>query len=129
MTRGCDQYKNYVDSPFSHGLLHITNENSIFDDWKYKDLISWHRYTNSNGVILEFFPDNYTVKNKNIEYKLPLPNTIDEFIINMYMLKIDLYWQNKIYYSFEPKDVLGKDDIRSYYEYILEKMDKSYELI
>jgi hypothetical protein len=80
-------------------------------------------------VILEFFPDNYTVKYKNNEYKLPIPNTIDEFIINMYMLKIDLYWQNKIYYTFEPKDILARDDIRSYYEYILAKMDKSYELI
>lgn len=129
MTRGCNQYKNYVDSPFSHNLLESISDNGIFDGWKYKDLVSWSRYTNEDNVMLEFYIDYYVIKVKNNEFRLPIPNTINEFIIDMYRLNINLYWLNKINWMFEPKDVLCTQDIKEYYVNILAKMEKSFELI
>ena len=129
-TRGSEKYEQFIEAPFSHLTLKgIDDELGIFDEWKFKDLINWVRYTNTDGVILEFYPDNYIIKNKNNEFKLPLPNTINQFIIDMHRLNIRLFWHDRMFFKFEPRDFLSKSDVREYYELLLNRMNKSYELI
>lgn len=127
MTRGNDQYKKYIDQDFSHQMLQTIND-GIFDDWKYKDLGGWVKYVNSDGINLEFYPAHYIVKLKNNDYKLPLPVTINEFIIDMNRLNIDLFYTFSIYDIFEPRDILQPSDIKEYYVILLERMNKSFEL-
>ena len=127
MTRGNDQYKIYVDQDFSHQMLQTIND-GIFDDWKFKDLSGWFKYSNSDGINLEFYPSHYVIKAKNNEYKLPLPVTINEFIIDMNRLNINIFYTFRIYDIFEPRDILQQSDIKEYYVILLEKMNKSYEL-
>lgn len=124
LTRGNENYKTYVEKAFSIQTL----LDNLFDDWKYKDMLSWHKFYNLDNVILEIYSEYYIIKKDNIEYKLPVPNTIDEFIIDMYRLKVNLFWIDEIDNLFEPRDFLSIVNIKEYYSKLLEKMNKSYEL-
>jgi len=127
LTRGNTKYKDYVDQLFNHSLLDSYNE-GIFDEWKHKDLMGWHRYT-SDKVTIEFYPSHYIIKNVDLEYKLPIPRTLDEFIGDMHRLNVKIYWKNTIESLFEPRDFICVDETKDYYQLLLEKMNKSYELI
>ena len=128
MTIGDKQYKNYVNSPFSHNILNSISDEGLFDDWKFKNLGNWCRYNKDNDII-EFYVDHYVVKTNNVDYKLPIPQTIDQFLNDMNRLNIKIIWLNKILTLFEPKIILSKNNIESYYRYLLKKMNKSYELL
>lgn len=135
-TIGSEKFKKFLALPFTKDMLYPINGDKscelLFDCWKYKEMITWQRFTNDDKIILEFYPSYYTIK-KDItntgNYILNIPRTIDDFINDMNRFAVQLYWTSWIDLNFEPKDYLAVDDIKKYYVSLLSKMGKSYELI
>jgi hypothetical protein len=99
--------------------------NSCFDGW----IKTANLYKNSDGCILEFYSNHYTIKvGKHIQYELSLPKTISDFINDMHRLNIQLYWTQWIDDNFEPKEYLNVNEIEEYYRNLLGRMGKSHEL-
>jgi hypothetical protein len=133
-TIGSEKFKEFLTTPFSIDMLYpVLNENSIetlFNEWKCKNMLSWYRFINESKIILEFYPNNYKLKkvDGNITYQMNLPITINDFINDMYRYEVQLYWSDYIEKMFEPKDYLNKDEIYNYYTNLLNRMGKSQEL-
>jgi hypothetical protein len=127
-TNGDVEFGDFISQVFTHDMLYNKEDNEIFDEWRGKDMGNWNKYTNDDGVVLEFYPNSYTI-NKGEKTTLPLPHTINDFINDMYKYDIKLYWSSLILKKFNPQQFLNKNDIRKYYEDLLERMDKSHELI
>ncbi len=135
-TVGSERFKKFLDQPFNPNILARNNsvEDSttiLFDGWKYKNMLSWYKFTNDDGHILEFYADYYIVKKKNNNdksYTLSLPPTINDFINDMNRLDIRLYWSDWIDINFEPKEYLHKNKIYDYFINLLGRMGKSNEL-
>jgi len=114
-------------------LYPVFNEKSsdtIFEGWKGKDMLSWHKFTNDEGFILEFYPDYYLVKKikGNANYRLALPKDVNDFLNDMNRFGIEIYWSQWIDDNFEPKEYMHKDEISNYFTDLLARMGKSHEL-
>lgn len=136
LTTGSEKFKNFLSTPFTLDMLYpIYGDKScetLFYDWRGKNMINWYKFTNDDKIILEFYPKYYMVKKdvqNSITYTLSIPKTIDEFINDMYRLGIDLYWTNWIDFNFEPKEYLQVNEIKPYFEELLGKMGKANELL
>lgn len=135
LTTGSERFKKFLSTPFTLDMLYpIYNDKScdtLFDGWRGKDMINWHKFTNDNKIILEFYPKYYTIR-KDVQnsatYMLSVPETINEFINDMYRFGIEIYWTAWIDFNFEPKEYLHADEIKSYFENLLGKMGKANEL-
>jgi len=135
-TVGNESFKEFLNTPFTLDMLYpIYGEKScetLFDGWREKNMLTWNRFTNDDKIILEFYPNYYIVK-KDVanaaNYRLSLPNTINEFINDMNRFGIQLYWTDFIDEIFEPQDYLHVDEIKPYYVRLLDKLGKSNELI
>ena len=110
---------------------------TLFVGWKGKDMLSWHRFTNEEKYVLEFYATYYIItkesvsfkaSDEKIKYRLPLPRDINDFICDMNRFGIQLYWTEWIDNNFEPKDYLDKNDIEKYYNDLLIKMGKINEI-
>ena len=121
-TIGDEKFKEFLTREFKTDML-----NTLFADWREKDMISWKRFTNGDDVRLEFYADNYVVKKGDV--KLSLPKTINDFINDMQRFEVELYWTIWIDENFEPKQYLHLNEIEDYYRDVLGKMDKSKELL
>lgn len=127
-TFGYEKYLKFINQPFSINNLHL--EPIYFKDWRYKNMGEWVKLTNDNNIVLEFYPTQYNIiipKSNKITLSLPL--TINDFINDMCRNNVQLYWSNWMDINFEPKEYLHKDKIRTYFENMLEIMEKSYELM
>lgn len=135
---GSERFKNFLAQPFKFNQLcslenisnvKITHQN-FFDGWRAKDMNTWIRYTNDDGVILEVFSNYYNLKKsgKDVIYKLTLPSTINNFIDVMNRFDVQLYWNAWIDENFEPKEYLNVENIKQYFVDLLAKLDKSNEL-
>lgn len=136
LTMGSERFKNFISTPFTLDMLYpIYGDKScetLFDGWRGRDMINWYKFTNDDKVILEFYPKYYTVKidiQNSITYTLSIPQTIDDFINDMYRFDIKLYWTLWIDFNFEPKEYLQKTKIKQYFEELLGKMGKGNELL
>jgi len=133
-TRGSERFKNFLTVPFTIDMLYpVFNEKSsdtIFEGWKGKDMLSWHKFTNDEGFILEFYPDYYLVKKikGNANYRLALPKDVNDFLNDMNRFGIEIYWSQWIDDNFEPKEYMHKDEISNYFTDLLARMGKSHEL-
>ncbi|MDA3780962.1 MAG: hypothetical protein PF487_12195 [Bacteroidales bacterium] len=134
-TRGSEKFKEFLASPFKIDMLYQFNDQStetLFEDWRGKDMINWHKFTNDDYT-LEFYPTYYTLKkNKpldSIKYMMSIPKTIDDFINDMDRFGVELYWTNWIDQNFEPKEYLSINKIKTYFTDLLTKMGKSEELL
>jgi hypothetical protein len=134
-TSGSEKYKNFLALPFTIDMLYpVFNEKScetLFDDWRGKNMVNWYKFTNEDKVVLEFYPTYYTViKNvpNAIKYMLSIPRTINDFINDMDRFGVQLYWTNWIDINFEPKEYLNSEEIKAYFVDLLGKMGKSNEL-
>lgn len=131
-TKGSEKFKEFLAQPFSFDqLCELKSDTQIFfDGWRAKDMNTWVRYTNDDGVILEVFSGYYNLKksNKDSTYRLTYPQTINKFIEDMNRFSIQLYWNVWIDENFEPKEYLHVDDIKPYFVDLLAKLDKSNEL-
>lgn len=134
-TIGDEQFKKFLLQKFKIDMLYpVFGDNSVdtlFTDWRGKDMLSWHRFTNGDDIVLEFYPENYIIKGggKKMAYELSLPESINDFINDMRRFGVQLYWSTWIDENFEPKQYLQQDEIEIYYRELLGKMDKSQELL
>jgi hypothetical protein len=141
-TLGGEKYKQFLTIPFTIDMLYPVfgdkSTNLLFDGWRGKDMMNWHRFINDNKIVLEFYPTYYTISKEqptfkatpsSIKYMLSIPKTIDDFINDMYRFNVELYWTNWIDENLEPKDYLHVDKIKDYYADLLGKMGKSHELL
>jgi hypothetical protein len=134
MTIGDEDFKKFLSQVFTLDMLYpIFNEKSVetlFADWRGKDMLSWHKFTNGDSVVLEFYPDYYFLKKsgKDIAYQLGVPRTLDEFINDMYRYEIELYWTMWVDENFVPMQYLHREQIGTYFADLLKKMDKSQEI-
>lgn len=133
---GNEKYKKFLDMPFTIDMLYpVFNEKScdtLFDGWHEKNMLTWHRFTNDEKHILEFYPNYYIVRKdvaNTIKYMLSLPKTLNKFINDMDRFGIQLYWTDKIDELFEPKDYLNENEISNYYSDLLSRLGKSHELL
>lgn len=135
-TSGSEKFKQFLTTPFSIDMLYPVfgdkSTNLLFDGWRGKDMIHWHKFTNDNKYVLEFYASHYIIRKESgdsIKYMLSIPKTIEDFISDMNRFEIQIYWTDWIDQNFEPKDYLHVDEIRDYYAKLLGKMGKGHELL
>lgn len=135
-TTKSEKFKKFLAQSFKIDMLYpVFNDKSgetLFDCWRGKDMLNWHRFIDDFDTKLEFYPTHYTIKKNGkdtIEYMLSIPETINDFINDMTRFGIELYWTEYIDLNFEPKDYLAIDEIRPYFEELLGLMGKSHELL
>lgn len=134
-TKGSKRFKEFLAKPFKIDMLYPVSDESVetlFEDWRGKDMINWYKFT-SDEYTLEFYPTYYAlIKNKSNDtkpYMMSIPETIDDFINDMNVFGVQLYWTNWIEQNFEPKDYLPTNEIKIYFSDLLIKMGKSDELL
>ena len=132
-TTGDEKYKDFINQAFNVESLSskFTTGLIFFSGWYGKDLGEWKSVRNDDGVVLEFYPSYYTIKlpKETTKYTIPLPETIDMFITDMFRYNIQLYWNDWIDTYFEPKQYLPQNEIKDYFVNLLKIMDKSHELL
>ena len=135
-TTGSEKFKEFLTKPFTLDMLYpVFNDQScetLFENWRGKNMINWHRFSNDDKIILEFYPTYYTVRKDvkdAITYMLSLPTTINDFINDMKRFGVQLYWTEWVDQNFEPKEYLRVDKIKDYWIDLLAKMGKSHELL
>lgn len=130
---GSERFKEFLATPFTVDMLYpVFNDKScetLFDDWRGKNMVNWYKFSNGDKIILEFFPTYYSVKRDKIVYMLALPETLNDFINDMDRFGIQLYWSEWIDNNFEPKEYLERDEIHQYFVELLGRMGKSHELL
>ena len=126
-TKGCDKFHEFVKQPFACSQLYDINE-KIFDGWKGRDMINWIVCKNSDNVIIEFYPDKYTIKSKST-YTLPLPPTIDVFLSDMDRIGIDMFWSAHIVNEQCPRNIMKTTEIQQYYVDLLTRIEKGFEIM
>lgn len=133
-TNYSDRFKKYLNKEFSVDYLlpdFIDKKHeTIFDGWVGKDMGSWYKFYNDTHT-LEFYNTTYKIKNnKNGEiFEMPIPLTILNFINDMERFEIPLFWSNWIDINFEPFEYLCREQIIEYFTKLLDKLDKSHELV
>lgn len=134
-TMGSKKFKEFLTKTFMMDMLYpVIGESSVttlFDGWHGKNMINWFKFTNEDGLVLEFYPEGtYIIKSKNGKtYQLKTPKTIDDFINDMIRFNIPIYWNNWIDDNFEPKDYMRFDEIKPYFSDLLTRMGKGHELL
>jgi hypothetical protein len=135
-TTGSEKFKEFLAKPFTLDMLYpVFNDQScetLFEGWRGKNMVNWHKFTDDNKIVLEFYPTYYTVRKDvkdSITYMLSIPKTIDDFINDMNRFGVQLYWTEWIDQNFEPKEYLHVDEIKKYFADLLAKMGKSHELL
>ena len=136
LTTGTEKFKTFITQRFTIDMLYpVFGDKSVitlFDGWKGKDMLNWHKFTNDEKIILEFYPNHYTIKKNvanSIIYQLTFPKTINNFINDMNRFDIQIYWTNWIDENFEPKDYMKKEEIAKYFTNLLGRIDKSHEIL
>jgi len=135
-TMGSEKYREFLATPFKIDMLYPVFDDqstqTLFDDWRGKDMINWYKFTNDDYV-LEFYPTYYSLIKKKSDdtkpYMMSIPETIDDFINDMDRFGVQLYWTSWIDQNFEPKDYLPTNEIKNYFTNLLAKMGKSEELL
>ena len=77
---------------------------TIFQGWQGELMYQWCRFTNDDGDILEFYAEGqYVIRARNESkdcYQRKTPKTIKEFIDDMDIFGIQLYWSDWIVKNF-----------------------------
>jgi hypothetical protein len=125
-TIGTEKFKEFLLQPFKTEQLDSNTDKELFDGWIYTEE---EIYFNKIGrITLNFHSTFYLVQLNDANYKLPIPKTIDDFVNDMMRVGVEIYWSDLVDEKFEPKDYLQKDEIRKYFETLLNKMGKFNEL-
>lgn len=134
-TIGSERFKEFLTKTFVVDMLCLVSEKSsvttLFDGWRGKNMINWFRFTNQDGLVLEFYPEGtYIIKpKKGKPNQLKTPKTIDEFIDDMIRFDVPIYWNDWVDENFEPKDYMRFDEIKPYFTDLLNRMGKGHELL
>ena len=125
-TIGTEKFKEFLLQPFKTEQLDSNTDKELFDGWIYTEE---EIYFNKIGrITLNFHSTFYLAHLNDANYKLPIPKTIDDFVNDMMRVGVEIYWSDLVDEKFEPKDYLQKDEIRKYFETLLNKMGKFNEL-
>lgn len=120
------KYKEFLNQPFN-----IESTTKIFNDFKYKNLASLIKLQ-GNDIIFEFYTNYYKIINENTNEIIQInkiPTTLYEFIEDINKYNVQIFWSNNIFNTFEPEIILESNDIKTYYENLLKKINKSHELL
>ena len=134
-TIGSKRFKEFLTKTFVMDMLYpVLGESSvttIFDGWRGKNMMNWFKFTNQDGVVLEFYPEEtYVIKPTDGKtYQLKSPKTINDFINDMIRFGVLIYWNEWVEDNFEPKDYMRSNDIKIYYTDLLTRMGKAHELL
>jgi hypothetical protein len=131
-TMGSEKLKTFLVLPFITDMIYpICNKSTeiLFSGWRGKDMGTWHKFTNDDKIVLEFYAETYNINVRTKTYTMPIPKTINDFINDMDRFGIQLYWSEWMDNNFEPKEYLYKDEIQKYFGDLLKKMGKSHELL
>lgn len=126
-TRGCDEFKIFVTATFNYHHIYDVNYR-WFDGWKGKDMGNYFKCSDSCGNEIEFYANKYLIKTKYNANSLPLPTTLDCFLLDMERVGVDLYWNDEIVEKYSPRNMLSKESIHKYYFDLLTRMGKSFEI-
>lgn len=129
-TAGTQIFKEFLQTKFDFDYF-LVSQNGYFDCWRGKNMGNWNKYTNDDDVVLEVYAETYKIikPKETTTFEIPIPKDINEFIEDMFRFNITIYWRPIIDELFEPKDYLNVNEIRDYYFKLLDKMDKSFELL
>ena len=66
-----------------------------FEGWYIKDMGTWYKIYDDNNIVLEFYVNNYIITKEAksfkahdvVKYQIPLPQTINDFINDMWDCK------------------------------------------
>lgn len=108
-TTGNPKFAEFLAKQFVCDMLYpIYGESSvttIFDGWQGERFYNWGRFKNDDGDILEFYAEGqYVIRPRdesNNSYQRRTPNTITEFIQDMKMFGIQLYWSDWVIKKFK----------------------------
>lgn len=129
-----EKFKIFLCKPFETNMIYSVSNNdtanALFTGWRGKDMGSWYKFVNDDGIVLEFYANEYIIKypKKATSFTITLPSTLNEFINDLNKYGVQLYWGDWIDEYFEPKEYLRVDEIREYFINLLKKMNKSHEL-
>jgi len=127
------EFGDYLMKPFHIDLFTSkSNEIKLFNGWTLSNNSTNNSLINDNGIVIEFYETFYIITTKTLVYTLPKPSMIYHIIEDMYRIGIQLHWnfENDVFINkFKPIDYLNSDNIRDYYEKLLQSMDKSDELL
>lgn len=130
-TLGTENFRNFLSTSFHYRMLFNVDNNSkyikIFDKW---DIVSSDKkiFKTNDNIKIQFCDDYYFISVDIKQYTLPIPETINDFINDMFRLNIKIYWSKWVDENFEPKDYLPQYLIKEYYRELLNDMNKGYEL-
>lgn len=122
-TLGTEKFKNFLNTQFNYNML-----NNVFENWSLVSN-SNNEFINNDKIIIKFGKTHYTLKMSDVEYELPFPHTVNDFINDVLRFNVSLYWSDWIEEKFEPKDFLPQSEIVNYYKNLLRALDKEHELI
>lgn len=134
-TIGDDKFREFLNQPFKLDMLYPVfgddSSETLLYGWRGKNMGTWYKFTNEQNDVLEFYPNTFKIRKykSDITHELPLPTTLHMFIEDMYRYGIDLFWAKWVDENFEPKQYLHKNKIKDYWVKLLEKMDKSHEIL
>lgn len=134
-TIGDKNFKQFLNQPFKIDMLYPVfgdkSSHTLLYGWRGKDMSGWYKFTDERNNVLEFYPTTFKIKKykDSVTYELPLPISLNEFVEDMFRFNIELFWSKWVDENFEPKQYLNADDIKKYWIGLLEKLDKSQELL
>jgi hypothetical protein len=108
-TTGNEKFTKFLAKQFVCDMLFpVYGEHSvttIFDGWQGELMYNWSRFTNGDGDILEFYAEGVYVikvrKESNDCFQRRTPKTIEEFIDDMKLFGIQLYWSDWVVRKFK----------------------------
>lgn len=124
-TKCTENFKNFLNTPFDSKLI-----TKYFKGWDSKLTNGSWKFTN-NSITLEFSPPYYLIikRKGDNNVRLSYPKTLNDFINDMYKLKIELFWSEWVEENFKPKDFMMENEIKEYYRNLLNDLNKGYELL
>lgn len=115
--------------------LDVKNLKKIFDgEWFVEDNMTWVKVLYNQKYTFEFINEivKYSYINDSesyVEFSIPTPTTIDEFISDMNRIGIELFWKKSIITKYQPQFLIDKDKIEMFQRVNLNNINKSFELL
>jgi len=126
-TSGTEEAKKLLSTPFNFNMLI-----SLFDEWFLKDKGTYSNYMNKvNGrIIIECYSIGYSLNNGKSIHVIPIhPIILDHFISDCQRSGIELFWSESILDMIDYQQILKSEDIKNYHVTLLNRIEKSSDLL
>lgn len=121
-----EEYRVFISKEFIH-----TEIESLFANWKLKDMVGWHKLVSyDTNITIEFYGygNPYKIKNPDLangkEYTLPYPYNINQFICDCHRCFVDLEWNDSIISTMNRTYFMRQSELEEYNNKILEQIEK-----